>query len=70
VLPINVFFVVVFFLFYDASWSGDDDPQEDLAKFDYKWSGDDDDPQEDLAKFDYKWSGDDDDPQEDLAKLN
>jgi hypothetical protein len=34
-VPINVFFVavVVFFLFYDASWSGDDDPQEDLAKF-------------------------------------
>ncbi len=40
-VPINVFFVavVVFFLFYDASWSGDDDPQEDLAKFEYKWSG-------------------------------
>jgi hypothetical protein len=32
---------------------GIDDPQEYLAKFDYKWSGDDD-PQEDLAKFDYK----------------
>jgi hypothetical protein len=30
-----------------------DNPQEDLAKFEYKWSGDDD-PQEDLAKFDYK----------------
>jgi hypothetical protein len=30
-----------------------DDPQEDLAKFGYKWIGDDD-PQEDLAKFDYK----------------
>ncbi len=34
---------------------GDDDPQEDLAKFENKWSGDDD-PQEDLAKFDYKWN--------------
>jgi hypothetical protein len=49
-VPINVFVVVVFFLFYDASWSGDDDPREDIAKSDYKWSQDDD-PQEDLAKF-------------------
>jgi hypothetical protein len=42
-VPINVLLLLLFFfLFYDASWSGDEDPQEDLAKFDYKWSGVDD----------------------------
>ncbi len=45
------FLLFSFYFMMDASWSGDDDPQEDLAKFDNKWSGDDD-PQEDLAKFD------------------